>query len=184
MTRATVIGALAVAIGAATAGCQDPYASTDPQREFAPDAARRHASRPGPAARPLVPGAARGSRSPRRVASSFGELWVNWDWRTVGGQQRALARRATGQLARQLQANASSARIDATLARDKPGSRGAVTAVDLIATRERVTGIVVTREQTFTNGRADLGGRRYRVYRIHLRRDQDGWEVSGWEPQP
>ena len=120
----------------------------------------------------------------RGAARSFATRWVNWDWRSAASQQRTLARLATGGLARQLRANASSARVDATLARDKPGARGSVAAIDLKAGTTEVAGIVVTREQTYTDGRADLGGRRYRVYLIHLARDQNGWGVSAWEPQP
>ena len=48
----------------------------------------------------------------------------------------------------------------------------------------QAAGIVVTREQTYTDGRADLGGRRYRVYLIRLTREPNGWGVSAWEPQP
>lgn len=184
MTPAAILGLVAVVIGAASAGCDDPYASSGRQPDVAPDTTPQHTTRPGPPARPLAPSAAQGAQSPRRAASSFAKLWVNWDWRGVADQQRALARLATGQLAQQLKANATSARIDATLRRDKPGSRGAVAAIDLRTSGERATGIVVTREQTYTDGRADLGSRRYRVYRIHQTRDRTGWEVSGWEPQP
>jgi len=184
MIRAVILGAVAAVIGAASAGCQDPYADSGRQPDVAPDTSARHTTRPGPPAPPLAPGAARRARSPRRAAWSFARLWVNWDWRGVARQQRALARIATGELAQQLRANAGSARIDATLARDRPGSRGTVAAIDLKASGGRATGIVVTREQTYTDGRADLGGRRYRVYRIRLTRDRTGWEVSGWEPQP
>jgi hypothetical protein len=184
MTRAAILGLVAVVIGAASAGCKDPYAGSSRQPDVEPDTTPPHTSRPGPPARPPAPSAAQGAQSPRRAASSFAKRWVNWDWRGVADQQRALARHATGQLAQQLQANASSARIDATLARDKPGSRGAVAAIDLRTIAERATGIVVTREQTYTDGRADLGGRHYRVYRIGIKRDGTGWEVSEWEPQP
>jgi hypothetical protein len=99
-------------------------------------------------------------------------------------QQRHLAQLASGPLASQLRANANSARIDASLARDRPGSRGAIAAVDLTSHGPRSAGIVVTREQSYTDGHADLGGRRYRVYFIRLTREQNGWGVRAWEPQP
>ena len=87
-------------------------------------------------------------------------------------------------MARQLLANAESARIDATLARDKPGSRGTVAAVELAATGRRAWGIVVTREQTLTDEHPNLGGQRYRIYAVRLVHDRHRWQVSAWTPQP
>ena len=178
---------LVVLLLVSLAGCQDPYA-----RGRAPsthEAAQRRAAptdsaRPGPSAAPLSSWSAPPPTSSRRVARSFAERWTNWDWEHAARQQRALARLATGALVRQLLANAASARIDATLARDKPGSRGTVVTIALRATNVQATGIVVTHEQALTDGRADLGGRRYRVYAIRLRRAPRGWGVSAWQPQP
>lgn len=95
-----------------------------------------------------------------------------------------MARSATGPLAEQLRANAVSARIDATLARDRPGSRGTVVTTVLRASNAQADGIVVTHEQGLTDGHAVLGGLRYGVYVVRLRRAPGGWEVSAWEPQP
>ena len=110
--------------------------------------------------------------------------WINWDWRTAAKQQRALAQLAAGELARTLRANAASTRIDATIARDKPGSRGTVEAIQLTRTGTAAAGLIVTREQNSTGGRADLGGQRYRVYLVALQRRGGKWEVSRWAPQP
>ena len=89
-----------------------------------------------------------------------------------------------GALAEQLRANAASARIDATVARDRPGSRGTVVTTALRASHAQADGIVVTHEQALTDGQAALGGLRYRVYVVRLARAGDGWEVSAWQPQP
>ena len=188
MNRAIGLRVLAVALTVTMSGCQDPYARDRARPASAPaarpSAAPSDISQPGPPAGSVPSTAARRAPAARGAAGSFATRWVNWDWRSAAGQQRTLARLATAGLARQLRANASSARVDATLARDKSGARGSVAAIDLKAGTTEAAGIVVTREQTYTNGRADLGGRRYRVYLIHLARDQNGWGVSAWEPQP
>ena len=177
-----------VAVVLALAGCEDPYAND--RARPAPAPTKRSAATPGGVARPgppwgpPPPTADGPSASPRQTAQSFATRWANWDWRSAARQQRALARLATGDLARQLRASATGARIDASLARDKPGSRGTVAAVDLKTSDTQAAGIVVTREQTYTDGRANLGGRRYRVYLIRLTREPNGWGVRAWEPQP
>lgn len=182
---------LAVTVALATvalAGCADPYRS-DRARPVAPPPTSSQTTtsdidRPGPPAGTPPATAERPPRSARKAAQSFATGWANWDWRSAARQQRALARLASGDLARQLRANANSSRIDASLARDKPGSRGTVAAVDLKSRIAQAAGIVVTHEQTYTDGRANLGGRRYRVYLIRLTREPNGWGVRAWEPQP
>ena len=179
MIRAIGLRVLAVALTVTMSGCQDPYARDRARPASAPaarpSAAPSDISQPGPPAGSVPSTAARRAPSARRAAGSFATRWVNWDWRSAAGQQRTLARLATAGLARQLRANASSARVDATLARDKPGARGSVVAIDLKAGNAEAAGIVVAREQTYTDGRADLGGQRYRVYLIRLKRERNGW---------
>ena len=177
-----------IAVALTISGCQDPYASQSARQPTQPTSGPatmpRDDVRPGPSAGPPPAAPQRPARTPRLAARAFATRWANWDWRGAARQQRTLARLAVDELARRLRAHAASARIDATLARDKPGSRGTVTALQLKRAGSRAAGIVVTREQTHTDGRADLGGQRYRVYRIRLHRHRDGWGVSAWEPQP
>jgi len=187
MTTAAILArALTITAAVAIGGCQDPYrAAQQPAAATpAPSGRATDIQRPGPQARPLAPGERQRATTARRAARAFALGWVNWDWRSAADRQRALARLATGNLALRLEANAASARIDASLARDRPGSRGDVAAINLRASDDRASGIVVTREQTTTTGRADLGGRRYRVYLVRLERDRHGWGVSAWQPQP
>lgn len=188
MRRRPPLAAIALALAFAIAGCQDPYAG-DRARSAAPatqgtEATPGDIDRPGPPAGPAPVAATDPSPSARRAARVFAMRWVNWDWRSVAGQQRALARLALGDLSRALRADPSSARIDASLARDKPGSRGTVAAIELKASDMQAAGIVVTHEQTYTDDRANLGGQRYRVYIVRLSREPHGWGVSAWEPQP
>ena len=179
---------ITIALALTISGCQDPYGSQSTQQPAqttrAPATMPADDVRPGPAAGPPPAAPQRPARTPRLAARAFATRWANWDWRNVTRQQRTLARLAVGELTRRLRAHAASARIDATLARDKPGSRGSVAVLQLKRSGLRAAGIVVTREQTYTDGRADLGGQRYRVYRIRLNRDENRWAVSAWEPQP
>ena len=178
--RLAALAALAVSVS----GCQDPYAN---ERARPPKFATRTTSeveRPGPRAGAIPAPPRQPRRSAGAAAQAFAVTWVNWDWRSSEEQQQQLARLAVGELARQLEASAASAPRDASLARDKPGSRGAVAATNLRVDGRRAQGLVVTREQTYTAGRADLGGQRYRVYRVALRADQKRWGVSSWQPQP
>jgi hypothetical protein len=59
-----------------------------------------------------------------------------------------------------------------------------VAAISVSAHGGQASGLVVTHEQTYTNGRADLGGQRYRVYLIRMKRERHRWGVSAWQPQP
>lgn len=152
--------------GVFLAGCSDPYAHR--AHSVAPSTLRR--TQPADAA--------------TAAAREFAARWINWDWRSAASQQRALAAMADGRLAVGLRANAASARIDASLARDKPSVRGVVAIVDLSARGFRSGGLVVTREETYTAGRPDIGGRRYRVYAVTLARHGGRWEVTAWQPQP
>lgn len=161
MRRLAIAAALAVLLG----GCADPYRHVP----------RGVTPRPTPQARPIAPTA---------TARAFALRWVNWDWRSAAAQQGALAQLAAGQLAIDLRANAASARIDASLQRDKPRVRGSIAAVDLTTGAGVAQGLVVTREQSYTAGRSDLGGPHYRVYTARLMRHGSVWEVSAWQPQP
>jgi hypothetical protein len=151
-------------LAVALTGCKYPY----PRGQPAPATSRstQHADDQQSSLSGVVTTSARPSSvSARQTAELFARSWVNWDWRSAAEQQRALARLATGTLAGRLQANADSARINASLARDKPGSRGSIAAVDLIAHGSGAAGIVVAREQTYTDRHAGRGGRHFRVYR-------------------
>lgn len=187
MRRRTRTQLLAALLVVALAGCADPYAHNRAQPAQEPASRRGSPSdsaRPGPPAAPIAPAPGPATTSARGAARSFATRWINWDWQRAAAQQRALARLATGALAQQLRANATSARIDATLARDRPGSRGTVVTTALRASNAQADGIVVTHEQALTDGHAALGGLRYRVYVVRLARTPSGWEVSAWQPQP
>ena len=160
-----------------------------PLRTTAPTADRTAASAAERQRRPAhrrSPDAGSAPRRPRRErARSFATRWINWDWRrplhSSASSPDSPRARSPSSCAPTRPAPGSTR----ALARDKPGSRGTVAAIDLTLPRgAQAGGIVVTREQTYTDGRADLGGQRYRVYLVRLGAPQAGWEVSAWEPQP
>ena len=154
-----------VLVACALGGCADPYQG---QR-----AATAH---------PAAPASAISTAS--AAAGAFARRWANWDWRSVAGQQRALARLASGSLAEQLRADARAASRDGSLARDKPGVRGTVAVIELRPRGAGAAGLVLTREQSYTDGHPDLGGPHYRVYAVTVRATPRGWRVSAWAPQP
>jgi hypothetical protein len=171
-------------------GCQDPYQRDQRHHRHAaaasaatPTTEASRADRPGRAPGPLPAAALRPAATADAAASSFARAWENWDWRTAAAQQRALARLAVGQLARDLRSSAQSATADASLSRDKPSSRGTGVAIDLKPNGAHASGVVVTLDQTYTGGHADLGGQHYRVYLVQLVRAGRGWGVSSWAPQ-
>ena len=157
--------ALLAIVTCAAAGCQDPY-------------------RERPVAMPTAPRPTAAPSSTADTASAFAKRWINWDWKTLPHQQRALARLAGGRLATRLRTDAGAAAREETLARDKPANRGTVAAVSLNPSPGSARGLVVTHERSYTSGHADLGGARYRVYRVAISTSHDGWTVTEWAPQP
>ena len=150
-------------VACAAAGCQDPYPS--------PPATPRPS-------RALVPSAA------PDTARAFARRWINWDWDTLPRQQRALARLAGGRLATRLRADAEAAARDASLARDKPASRGTVAIVSLNHAPGGARGLVVTRERAYSDGHPDLSGARDHAYTVAVSASHDGLTVTRWSPQP
>jgi len=185
---------LVPALVALVAGCQDPY-SQDPERR------RDDTGRPAAPARDErargdeLPPPARESdtaatmssdaqRTPRAAVNAFCSQWGNWSWRTIGRQQRRLARLATGTLARQLAAEARLRAQDRALRRDRLGTRGQVVAIDVKSGRTARDAVCVTSEEQLAHGRADSEGARHRVYLATILRTDDSWAVRRWEPQP
>lgn len=184
MTATRMLAAIAL-VACIASGCADPYEQKPPsQARDDASADASPAAPPGPAAEPIAPAGGTPGPSARVTARRFATRWVNWDWRSAAAQQRALARLATGSLATQLRASAQATSVNESLRRDTPGMRGTVAAISLRTRARRATGLIVTHEQTYTGGRADLGGRRYRVYRVQLVASSRGWEVTAWQPQP
>lgn len=168
MSARRLATAVLVTAACAATGCGDSRVHRPP----APAAVARARS-----------GSPQSTTSPAAAASGFARRWVNWDSRSLATQQRALARLAVGVLARQLRAEAKAPR-DQPRGHIRLASRGRVVAASIKVVGARATGLVVTREQSYTDGHADLGGRRYRVYLLELVFADHRWSVDAWAPQP
>ena len=177
----------------ALVGCEDPYTRSAPTADDSP---RRFEGRqaeprgdelpppaPSTAAPPTFPESG-ARRTARTVLEAFCSRWANWSWRTIDRQQAKLARLATGRLAEQLAAQARQTRLDRTLGRDRLATRGQLVALDLAPPGAYGHAVCVTREQEVHNGHGELAGGRHRVYLATLEHTAEGWEVSGWQPQP
>ena len=166
---------------ASVAGCRARRRARRLRRTRTPATARSPRHRREPAERqrlsraPAAPDRRRPSRrragdSARRAAGRSrrgGSTGTGASAATPAARARRASRPARSP--RQLRANAEQrqdrreprarqARLARHRRRDRP-QRGSAT---------RAAGIVVTREQTYTDGRADLGGARYRVYLVRL----------------
>jgi hypothetical protein len=165
----------AIGFGAAGCGVTDPYARPHNHRAGnAHKATRARAALPPRSARPLSAPA-----SARAVLTAFARAWTNWSWRTILGSERQRALLATGALRRQLSRDRAGAQADATLARDRIASRGAVLAIDL---QRRSPAYVVVRETQTSAGVEAIGDSAIRVYRARLARTARGWLVAAWAP--
>ena len=71
----------------------------------------------------------------RAALRAFCWRWANWDWRSLAGQQRQLARLAVGELADQLQAQADQAERSGAARRDRLSVRGQIVTIDLQASQ-------------------------------------------------
>ena len=181
--RTAILLALSATVAFAGCGVTDPYQRADPP----PTPTQRGAS-DGPAAspapaRPQAPVSAGPQPSARGAASRFAQRWINWSWRDVSQQQRDLATLAAPSYAAQLRADARHSGHDRSLLASEPEQSGRAVAIVLHGRGSRRAGVVVTREQTFTNGAEDSGGPRYRVYLVILAKRHERWVVRSWQPQ-
>jgi hypothetical protein len=190
--RTPVAGAVLVVV-LATGGCRDPYANAPaaPSATAAASPAPRPApdvgdTGPGPAARrpAAVRVEARASRSPAAVARAYSQLTTNWDGNTLVRQLSRAARLSTGALRAQTERAAEDARHDASLPRERQGSRGRVLAVVVRGHGPTRQLVVVSSEQQLQAGRPALEGARARVYAAAARRTSAGWRLTAWELRP
>jgi hypothetical protein len=185
--------ALGVAIALALAGCSDPYAAGPAASSPSPSAPAVTPSRPDVGdAMPTqtvepVPderAGARAARSPVAVARAYAQLTLTWEWNTLFRQLQRAARLTAGALHVEVDRAAEGARMDASLRRDRSGSRGHVTAV---VTRGRGATrrlVVVTSEQALQAGHPALEGPRAKVYIAAVKLTRAGWRLATWELQP
>lgn len=155
-------------------GCADPYrTSTQP-----PSPRKPARSAGAPTGRPPT-------TQPAPVLRSFCREWANWSWSSTARQQVALARLASGPLARALAQEAQTSQRDETLSRDRLGVRGRIVALSLSSRAGRVQrGVCVTAEQNLRAGEPVEEGPRHHVYLAELAVADHGWRLTSWQPQP
>jgi hypothetical protein len=178
-TLALSLAAAAVVLG----GCSNPDARPT-GRTVAADAG---ISSPGEPGAPAPPPSSTyqltdPSPTPTAALAAFASLYVNWSYRDLAGEQRALAAISLGAArAAELQAAATSA-ADSTLARARIANHGTV--VSIAADREqRGAWVLVTREQTSGGGDYEALASAYHVTVARVARVAGGYAVSEWLPQ-
>lgn len=200
MTRTTprrLTAAALTAVALTTAGCgglKDPYAAETTAagdaerpvyegRTVAPD-------EPVDAPAPKQPETsvavvAAPSSSPEQAARRFAVRFANWSWRNAAKQAQDLAALSAGELSGSYAADARTSGDVAALRTQKPSMQGTVETVTVRERRgPRARALVVTREESLSDGRLDEGGLRWNVYLAELERTRRGWSVTGWEAQP
>jgi hypothetical protein len=177
-------GALAVAAATlALGGCSNPDA---------PAVSRGSVQEPGisspgePKSAPPPPAlsytAASVKRTPAEALASFAAMYVNWSYRNLASEQRALAAISVGAARMaELQAAATSS-SDTTISRARVANRGTVVSVARDRTQASAW-VLVTREQTSGSGDYEGLPGSYHVTVARLASVPGGYAVSEWLPQ-
>jgi hypothetical protein len=182
--RRVTLGAICATVAAvALGGCTNPDALSPASGKSSGGFTQNLGEPPAPAPPAPASEAPHEPRStPSGVLAAFALRYVNWTYRTLAADQRALAAMSVG-AARQaeLQAAAASA-ADTTIARARVENSGRLVGVAPDASQPG-RWIVVTREQT--GGNSEYEGLRasYHVALARVARVADGYAVSQWQPQ-
>ena len=184
-----------IALSLALVACRDPYA--DPGATAPSDARASDVSRVRPTTTPAAAGDTRptepapstterrrGAPSLTSFARAYARDAVNWDWRTLAVRLDGLRDRSAGDLSAELTDAIRAARIDESLARDRPASEGTVVAASVQGNGARRRLVVVTRERETASGVERLGPATHRVYLGESRRTADGWRMVEWRRAP
>jgi len=191
---------LAVSAAVALAGCglTDPYTAKQPSPSVPNSASSTTPSAPTTNADPAperggtIPTGTRatqrrlatgaGEPSPQSALERYARLYVNWNARTVAGDQRELAAISVDQArAQALQAAARYAQ-DQTLKQSGVANSGHLVAITSSITTPGQW-VLVTSEQT--TGKGDYAGLppTLHVTYAQVTRASSGWVVSEWAPQ-
>jgi hypothetical protein len=179
--RALLLGA-ALCTAVALCGCTNPDAPSrgDASIRTSPANAGEPPAPAPPSAsaqRPLRP-----APTPRAAIAEFARLYVNWNYRTLSSEQRALAAMSVGPARLSEQQAAASSSQDTTIREGHIRNSGQVVsiAVDRSSPGQWV---VVTREQT--SGSAQYQGLppSYHVTLVTLAQLNGGYAIRTWLPQ-
>lgn len=190
MSKRSVRGVVVLAcalLGAVTlGGCRNPDAPAATHTAAVTHKAPALGS-PGEPRAPDAPSAASQVRAkpqstPQGALETFALRYINWNYRTLSAQQRALGAMSVGAARLAERQAAASAQNDGTIARAQVFNSGAVVSVapDL---SEAGRWVVVTRERTGGDGNYQGLPAGVHVTLSELARVPGGYVVSQWLPQ-
>ena len=179
-----VCTALALLVSVALAGCGLATGTDGGGRaENAPPPQANPGEREGevPAGREAP--AREPAQTPTQAIESFAELYINWSYRTLQAQERALAAMAVGQARQSELAAAAQVTRDSTIAQGHIYNSGSVVAIGAQLGRGGGHYALVTKEQT--GGDQQYAGlpAAYHVTLVTVVRQAEGWSVSLWQPE-
>jgi hypothetical protein len=158
----------------ATIAVQSTRSSTSPQNVGEP------AAPPPPSPAAQTPASVQ--PTPAKALIAFAELYVNWTYRTLTGDQRALAAMSVGAARLSERQAAASSQADTTISRGHIFNDGQVVSIARDLARPD-TWVVVTREQTGGNTQYAGLPAAYHVTLAQLARVPGGYAVDLWSPQ-
>jgi hypothetical protein len=174
---AALIAALALA------GCANPDAPrtvSSARSNASPQNAGEPRSPPPPS--PAAQGPAGVQPTAAQALTAFAELYVNWTYRTLSENQRALAAMSVGAARLSERQAAASSRGDATIASGHIYNRGKVISIARDLARADAW-VIVTRERTGGNSQYQGLPAAYHVTIAELASVPGGYAVEQWLPQ-
>jgi hypothetical protein len=182
LPRALVLLALVFAL-LALSGCTNPdapSATTGAASTSSPQNAGELPAPPPPSSSAQQPASVQAT--PTGALEAFAQLYVNWTYRTLAGNQRRLAAMSVGPARLAERQAAAASRADTTIARGHIYNTGQIVSV---APERSHTGtwVLVTREQT--RGSSEYQGLQaaYHVTLAKLAHVQHGYAIESWLPQ-
>lgn len=181
--RALALSAVLLLTVVALSGCTNPDAPST-TTEAASTSSLQNSGEPSapapPTASAQTPAAV--EPTPVKALEAFAQLYINWTYRTLIGDQGRLAAMSVGpaRLAERQAAAASSA--DTTITRAHIYNTGQIVSVAPDVT-DPGTWVLVTREQTGGNSEYDGLQAAYHVTLTRVLRVRHGWAVNEWLPQ-
>jgi hypothetical protein len=120
--------------------------------------------------------------TPRQALERFGQLAINWTYKTLAAQQRRLARLSIGAASHAQQRAAAQTPLDYQLRRGRIENHGRIVAI--APTGRAGHYVVVTREQITTARASTAVNASYHVTLAVVHRLRSGgYAVSSWQPQ-
>jgi hypothetical protein len=186
MSRPAIKGLVVVCLmlaAVAFAGCTNPDAPTaarDTTSSTSPQNAGEPTAPPPPSPAAQAPAAVQ--PTPATALRTFAELYVNWTYRTLTGNQWKLAAMSVGAARLSERQAAASSQSDTTITRGHIFNDGHVVSVARDLSRP-ATWVIVTREQTGGNTQYAGLPAAYHVTLAQLARVAGGIAVDQWSPQ-